>query len=79
MWAAVPPWARSLRDQECLPRLSWPQLLCAAFGRNSRRSIKLDNKEEARGARRAKPVRYTAARLHEKGVLLGIDDLQPSQ
>ncbi|XP_058512393.1 ras GTPase-activating-like protein IQGAP2 isoform X3 [Ochotona princeps] len=47
--------------------------------KNSRRSIKLDNKEEARGARRAKPVRYTAARLHEKGVLLGIDDLQPSQ
>ncbi|XP_017495725.3 ras GTPase-activating-like protein IQGAP2 isoform X1 [Manis javanica] len=47
--------------------------------RNSRRSIKLDGKGEPKGAKRAKPVRYTAARLHEKGVLLGIDDLQTNQ
>ena len=26
-----------------------------------------------------KPVRYTAAKLHDKGVLLGIDDLQTNQ
>lgn len=49
------------------------------FVRNSRRSIKLDGKGEPKGAKRAKPVRYTAARLHEKGVLLGIDDLQTNQ
>uniref|UniRef100_A0ABI7Z8A4 IQ motif containing GTPase activating protein 2 n=1 Tax=Felis catus TaxID=9685 RepID=A0ABI7Z8A4_FELCA len=47
--------------------------------RNSRRSIKLDGKGEPKGAKRAKPVRYTAAKLHEKGVLLGIDDLQTNQ
>ncbi|XP_058421568.1 ras GTPase-activating-like protein IQGAP2 [Diceros bicornis minor] len=46
---------------------------------NSRRSIKLDGKGEPKGAKRAKPVRYTAAKLHEKGVLLGIDDLQTHQ
>ncbi|XP_069348349.1 ras GTPase-activating-like protein IQGAP2 isoform X1 [Eulemur rufifrons] len=47
--------------------------------KNSRRSIKLDGKGEPKGAKRAKPVRYTAAKLHEKGVLLGIDDLQTNQ
>ncbi|XP_027460639.1 ras GTPase-activating-like protein IQGAP2 isoform X3 [Zalophus californianus] len=47
--------------------------------RNSRRSIKLDGKGEPKGAKRSKPVRYTAAKLHEKGVLLGIDDLQTNQ
>ncbi|KAM5257371.1 ras GTPase-activating-like protein IQGAP2 isoform 4-T4 [Hipposideros larvatus] len=47
--------------------------------KNSRRSIKLDGKGEPKGARRAKPVKYTAAKLHEKGVLLGIDDLQTNQ
>lgn len=47
--------------------------------KNSRRSIKLDGKGEPKGTKRAKPVRYTAARLHDKGVLLGIDDLQTSQ
>uniref|UniRef100_A0A8C4PG20 IQ motif containing GTPase activating protein 2 n=1 Tax=Equus asinus asinus TaxID=83772 RepID=A0A8C4PG20_EQUAS len=44
-----------------------------------RKSIKLDGKGEPKGAKRAKPVRYTAAKLHEKGVLLGIDDLQTNQ
>uniref|UniRef100_A0A8C0LPU9 IQ motif containing GTPase activating protein 2 n=1 Tax=Canis lupus dingo TaxID=286419 RepID=A0A8C0LPU9_CANLU len=34
---------------------------------------------EPKGAKRSKPVRYTAAKLHEKGVLLGIDDLQTNQ
>ncbi|XP_047411223.1 ras GTPase-activating-like protein IQGAP2 [Sciurus carolinensis] len=47
--------------------------------KNSRRSIKLDGKGEPKGMKRAKPVRYTAAKLHEKGVLLGIDDLQTNQ
>lgn len=53
--------------------------LLAYFARNSRRSIKLDGKGEPKGARRAKLVKYTAAKLHEKGVLLGIDDLQTNQ
>ncbi|XP_014439403.1 ras GTPase-activating-like protein IQGAP2 isoform X2 [Tupaia chinensis] len=47
--------------------------------KNARRSIKLDGKGEPKGAKRAKPVRYTAAKLHEKGVLLGIEDLQTNQ
>uniref|UniRef100_A0A2K5DDQ2 IQ motif containing GTPase activating protein 2 n=1 Tax=Aotus nancymaae TaxID=37293 RepID=A0A2K5DDQ2_AOTNA len=47
--------------------------------KNARRSIKLDGKGEPKGAKRAKPVKYTAAKLHEKGVLLGIDDLQTNQ
>eukprot|EP00071_Canis_lupus_P004846 XP_005618245.1 ras GTPase-activating-like protein IQGAP2 isoform X2 [Canis lupus familiaris] len=47
--------------------------------RNARRSIKLDGKGEPKGAKRSKPVRYTAAKLHEKGVLLGVDDLQTNQ
>ncbi|KAH0520484.1 Ras GTPase-activating-like protein IQGAP2, partial [Microtus ochrogaster] len=47
--------------------------------KNSRRSIKLDGKAEPKGTKRVKPVRYTAAKLHDKGVLLGIDDLQTNQ
>ncbi|XP_052599487.1 ras GTPase-activating-like protein IQGAP2 isoform X2 [Peromyscus californicus insignis] len=47
--------------------------------KNSRRSIKLDGKAEPKGTKRARPVRYTAAKLHDKGVLLGIDDLQTNQ
>lgn len=47
--------------------------------KNSRRSIKVDGKGESKGMKRAKPVKYTAAKLHEKGVLLGIDDLQTNQ
>ncbi|XP_055454336.1 ras GTPase-activating-like protein IQGAP2 [Psammomys obesus] len=47
--------------------------------KNSRRSIKLDGKAEPKGMKRVKPVRYTAAKLHDKGVLLGIDDLQTNQ
>ncbi|XP_047272597.1 ras GTPase-activating-like protein IQGAP2 isoform X1 [Homo sapiens] len=47
--------------------------------KNTRRSIKLDGKGEPKGAKRAKPVKYTAAKLHEKGVLLDIDDLQTNQ
>lgn len=54
-------------------------MLYSYFVRNSRRSIKLDGKGEPKGTKRAKPVRYTAAKLHEKGVLLGIDDLQTNQ
>lgn len=59
--------------------LSWWQTACPPFARNSRRSIKVDGKGEPKGMKRAKPVRYTAAKLHEKGVLLGIDDLQTNQ
>ncbi|XP_012880687.1 PREDICTED: ras GTPase-activating-like protein IQGAP2 [Dipodomys ordii] len=47
--------------------------------KNSRRSIKLDVKAEPKGTKRAKPVRYTAAKLQEKGVLLEIDDLLTNQ
>nr|XP_023421006.1 ras GTPase-activating-like protein IQGAP2 isoform X2 [Cavia porcellus] len=47
--------------------------------KNTRRSIKLDGKGEPKGVKRVKPVRYTASKLHEKGVLLGIDDLQTNQ
>ncbi|XP_075397308.1 ras GTPase-activating-like protein IQGAP2 [Tenrec ecaudatus] len=47
--------------------------------KNTRRSIKLDGKGEAKGPKRAKLVKYTAARLQEKGVLLSIDEVQTSQ
>ncbi|XP_071587596.1 ras GTPase-activating-like protein IQGAP2 isoform X3 [Heliangelus exortis] len=49
--------------------------------KNSRRSIKLDGKEEARGSKKLKQIslKYTAARLHEKGVILEIEDLQTNQ
>ncbi|XP_032864995.1 ras GTPase-activating-like protein IQGAP2 isoform X3 [Tyto alba] len=49
--------------------------------KNSRRSIKLDGKEEVKGSKKLKQtsLKYTAARLHEKGVILDIEDLQTSQ
>uniref|UniRef100_A0A8B9NFK0 IQ motif containing GTPase activating protein 2 n=1 Tax=Accipiter nisus TaxID=211598 RepID=A0A8B9NFK0_9AVES len=49
--------------------------------KNSRRSIKLDGKEEVKGSKKLKQVslKYTAARLHEKGVILEIEDLQTNQ
>ncbi|KFV62186.1 Ras GTPase-activating-like IQGAP2, partial [Dryobates pubescens] len=49
--------------------------------KNSRRSIKLDGKEELKGSRKMKQasLKYTAARLHEKGVILEIEDLQTNQ
>lgn len=47
--------------------------------KNTRRSIKVDGKGEPKGMKRAKPVRYTGAKLHEKGVLLGIEDIQTNQ
>ncbi|NXF41243.1 IQGA2 protein, partial [Nyctibius bracteatus] len=49
--------------------------------KNSRRSIKLDGKEEVKGSKKLKQasLKYTAARLHEKGVILEIDDLQTNQ
>ncbi|KAM9367417.1 ras GTPase-activating-like protein IQGAP2 isoform 1-T1 [Phaethornis superciliosus] len=49
--------------------------------KNSRRSIKLDGKEEVRGSKKLKQtsLKYTAARLHEKGVILEIEDLQTNQ
>ncbi|NXP39937.1 IQGA2 protein, partial [Leiothrix lutea] len=49
--------------------------------KNSRRSIKLDGKEEAKGSKKLKQtsLKYTAARLHEKGVILEIEDLQTNQ
>ncbi|XP_032531188.1 ras GTPase-activating-like protein IQGAP2 isoform X9 [Chiroxiphia lanceolata] len=49
--------------------------------KNSRRSIKLDGKEEVKGSKKLKQtsIKYTAARLHEKGVILEIEDLQTNQ
>uniref|UniRef100_A0A7M4DV25 IQ motif containing GTPase activating protein 2 n=1 Tax=Crocodylus porosus TaxID=8502 RepID=A0A7M4DV25_CROPO len=49
--------------------------------KNSRRSIKIDGKEEDKGSRKLKhtSLKYTAARLHEKGVILEIEDLQTNQ
>lgn len=49
--------------------------------KNARRSIKLDGKGEEKGNKKMKQstLRYTAARLHEKGVLLEIDGLQSNQ
>ncbi|XP_072462483.1 ras GTPase-activating-like protein IQGAP2 isoform X2 [Notamacropus eugenii] len=48
-------------------------------GKNTRRSIKLTGKEAASRYKKAKPVRYTASKLHDKGVLLEIEDLQTNQ
>ncbi|XP_067172659.1 ras GTPase-activating-like protein IQGAP2 isoform X2 [Apteryx mantelli] len=49
--------------------------------KNSRRSIKLDGKDEVKGSKKMKhaSLKYTAARLHEKGVILEIEDLQTNQ
>ncbi|XP_034396858.1 ras GTPase-activating-like protein IQGAP2 isoform X3 [Cyclopterus lumpus] len=49
--------------------------------KNSRRSIKLDSKGENKGSKKWKPpsLKYTAARLHEKGVILEIEGLQTNQ
>uniref|UniRef100_A0A3P9N7K1 IQ motif containing GTPase activating protein 2 n=1 Tax=Poecilia reticulata TaxID=8081 RepID=A0A3P9N7K1_POERE len=49
--------------------------------KNTRRSIKLDSKGEEKGSKKWKPqsLKYTAARLHEKGVILEIEGLQTNQ
>lgn len=49
--------------------------------KNSRRSIKLDSKGDSKGSKKVKPqsLKYTAARLHEKGVILEIEGLQTNQ
>ncbi|KAM6930326.1 LOW QUALITY PROTEIN: ras GTPase-activating-like protein IQGAP2 [Xenentodon cancila] len=49
--------------------------------KNSRRSIKVDSKGEEKGSKKWKPqsLKYTAARLHEKGVILEIEGLQTNQ
>ncbi|XP_061585009.1 ras GTPase-activating-like protein IQGAP2 [Cololabis saira] len=49
--------------------------------KNSRRSIKLDSKVEEKGSKKWKPqsLKYTAAKLHEKGVILEIEGLQTNQ
>ncbi|XP_056601465.1 ras GTPase-activating-like protein IQGAP2 [Triplophysa dalaica] len=49
--------------------------------KNSRRSIKLDKKEEVKGSKKSKvqSLKYTAAKLHEKGVVLEIEGLQTNQ
>uniref|UniRef100_A0A3Q4G4S4 IQ motif containing GTPase activating protein 2 n=1 Tax=Neolamprologus brichardi TaxID=32507 RepID=A0A3Q4G4S4_NEOBR len=49
--------------------------------KNSRRSIKLDGKGEDKGSKKWKPqsLKYTAAKLHEKGVILEIEGLQTNQ
>uniref|UniRef100_A0A8C9SYT2 IQ motif containing GTPase activating protein 2 n=1 Tax=Scleropages formosus TaxID=113540 RepID=A0A8C9SYT2_SCLFO len=47
----------------------------------NRKSIKLDKKGEDRSSRKSKQqsLKYTAARLHEKGVILEIEGLQTNQ
>ncbi|KAM3939558.1 ras GTPase-activating-like protein IQGAP2 isoform 2-T2 [Leptodactylus fuscus] len=49
--------------------------------KNSRRSIKVDGKGEEKGSKKMKQssLKYTAARLHEKGVILEIEGLQTNQ
>ncbi|XP_076127115.1 ras GTPase-activating-like protein IQGAP2 [Alosa pseudoharengus] len=49
--------------------------------KNARRSIKLDRKGDDKGSRKSKQqsLKYTAARLHEKGVILEIEGLQTNQ
>uniref|UniRef100_A0AAY4BFN2 IQ motif containing GTPase activating protein 2 n=1 Tax=Denticeps clupeoides TaxID=299321 RepID=A0AAY4BFN2_9TELE len=49
--------------------------------KNARRSIKLDKKGEEKGSRKSKQssLKYTAARLHEKGVILEIEGVQSNQ
>ncbi|XP_061762318.1 ras GTPase-activating-like protein IQGAP2 [Nerophis ophidion] len=49
--------------------------------KNSRRSIKMDSKGEEKGGKKWKPpsLKYTGARLHEKGVILEIEGLQTNQ
>ncbi|XP_026870883.2 ras GTPase-activating-like protein IQGAP2 [Electrophorus electricus] len=49
--------------------------------KNTRRSIKLDHRGEEKESKKSKQqsVKYTAARLHEKGVILEIEGLQTNQ
>ncbi|XP_071012900.1 ras GTPase-activating-like protein IQGAP2 isoform X2 [Oncorhynchus clarkii lewisi] len=49
--------------------------------KNTRRSIKLERKVEEKGSKKWKhqSLKYTAARLHEKGVILEIEGLQTNQ
>lgn len=49
--------------------------------KNSRRSIKLDRKDEEKGSKKSKAssLKYTAAKLHEKGVILEIEGVQINQ
>ncbi|XP_067087113.1 ras GTPase-activating-like protein IQGAP2 isoform X3 [Osmerus mordax] len=49
--------------------------------KNARRSIKLERKGEEKGSKKWKQqsLKYTAARLHEKGVILEIEGLQTNQ
>ncbi|XP_067838793.1 ras GTPase-activating-like protein IQGAP2 [Heptranchias perlo] len=49
--------------------------------KNARRSIKLNGKGEEKGNKKMKQstLRYTAARLHEKGVILEIEGLHSNQ
>uniref|UniRef100_A0A8C6X7K2 IQ motif containing GTPase activating protein 2 n=1 Tax=Naja naja TaxID=35670 RepID=A0A8C6X7K2_NAJNA len=47
----------------------------------TRKSIKLNGKQEEKSGNKLKNIslKYTAARLYEKGVILEIDELQPNQ
>ena len=53
---------------------------CLCVHRNTR-SIKLERKVEEKGSKKWKhqSLKYTAARLHEKGVILEIEGLQTNQ
>lgn len=54
-------------------------MLC--LHRNSRRSIKMDRKDEEKGSKKLKQqsLKYTGAKLHEKGVILEVEGLQTNQ
>ncbi|XP_017307303.1 ras GTPase-activating-like protein IQGAP2 [Ictalurus punctatus] len=49
--------------------------------KNSRRSIKMNRKDEEKGSKKSKQqsLKYTGARLHEKGVILEVEGLQTNQ
>ncbi|XP_058231429.1 ras GTPase-activating-like protein IQGAP2 isoform X1 [Hemibagrus wyckioides] len=49
--------------------------------KNSRRSIKMDRRNEEKGSKKSKQqsLKYTGARLHEKGVILEVEGLQTNQ
>ncbi|KAF7687415.1 ras GTPase-activating-like protein IQGAP2 [Silurus meridionalis] len=49
--------------------------------KNSRRSIKMNRKDEEKGSKKSKQqsLKYTGAKLHEKGVILEVEGLQTNQ
>lgn len=72
-------WCASFEGWKILHRYYIQYVFCVP--RNARRSIKLDNKGDSKGSKKWKQqsLKYTAARLHEKGVILEIEGLQINQ